>query len=233
MELLLKNKLLPVITVMLAALVTACSTSVIEPEAVDNGYEFYPLRVGNYITYDAYEINYGATTSDTSRYLLREVVSDSFLGVDGDIIYVLDRFKKSGSNGVWVVDSVWHTRLSPSQAVRTENNRPYVNLVFPLAEGTSWNGFVYQEAPVVSESFRVYDYNQPDSINGQYFERTLKVHRAADSSLVGKNLQWEEYAAGVGLVRVYQDVYDIDLAENSRAGRRLNLNVVEYGRDAP
>lgn len=77
---------------------------------------------------------------DTSRYLLRESVADSFPGQGGEIVYRLERFTRPDTQTVWSLDSVWTARKSPQRVVVVENNVPFIKLVFPFNIGLEWDG---------------------------------------------------------------------------------------------
>ena len=177
------------------------------------GTEYFPLDKGSYIVYNVRDINhkFPEGTSDTTYYRLKELVADTFTDAAHGLNYRLERYKQSlKSDSVWTIDSVWSAKRTATAAVKTENNLPYIKLVFPLKNGLSWNGNAFLDSSLApTEFWQVTQYNQPlrlsDSAN---FPLALKVVQRSDSNCILKQTGVEYYAAGIGLV--YKELVYLD-----------------------
>ncbi len=133
--------------IVLLILFGGCESETIAPQENRVGYSYFPLSVGNYAIYAVEDIQYHfGQDPDTSLYQLKEVVSDSFPGNGGEIIYQLERFKK-WENGAWQLDSIWTARKNAQRVVVVENNVPLVKLVFPFQTGLEWDGNAMNSHP--------------------------------------------------------------------------------------
>lgn len=130
------NRLFFLLWVVLAS----CQSEVLPPQDLRLGLDFYPLETGRYAEYEVEVINYTVVNEpDTQRYLLREVVADSFPGQGGEVIFRLERFTRTANVDQWSLDSVWTARSSSQRVVVVENNVPLVKLVFPFRAGLTWD----------------------------------------------------------------------------------------------
>ncbi len=131
----------------LLALLWSCQSESVAPEDIRLGFEYFPLSVGQYSVYEVEDIRYiFARDADTSRYQLREVVADSFPGVGGEIVYRLERYRRTVDQP-WQLDSVWTARKNTRQVVVVENNIPLIKLVFPSRTGITWDGNALNSRP--------------------------------------------------------------------------------------
>lgn len=109
------------------------------------GYEYFPLEVGKYRTYQVDSIQFdigsdGLPVSDSSRFYLREEIIESFEDQTGKAIYRIERYRADQLGDPWVIVDVINESREVNQGYRQENNLRFINLVFPLREGTDWDG---------------------------------------------------------------------------------------------
>lgn len=114
-----------------------------DPVRKDTGKSYFPLRKGWYQVYRVDEITYSLGVPETLAYDLRVVVADSFMNADGNYTYVLHRSKRSNAATAWQNVDTWSVRLDDQEAVVIKENIPYVMLRFPIMEGSTWDGNVY------------------------------------------------------------------------------------------
>lgn len=180
----------------------ACKREVITPQKNTNlGYDFYPVHIGHRTIYDVERIVIDAPVSrfDTTHYQLKEVISDTFLIISKDeIVYILKRFTRDKNDTSWRESNQWTITKSNSFLVRTEENIPYISLVFPPELNKQWdrnarNTLGYHPSQITS-------FNVPDTIGTNIFDSTLTVMVRDDENLVNKQHESYVYARGVGLV---------------------------------
>lgn len=222
-----------VLTALLLLSLGACN-STIDPGAVEPGYTYYPLTPGAWRSYAALSIAFLPDgSSDTSRFLLREETGTPDT-IGAELIYPLYRYSRPDSLSDWVLDSVWTQRLTPTQAIQTENNEPLVKLVFPVAEGKEWDAhaFSFRE----SETVRMEQIGEPLLSSGLEFAATLRVIQSElNDPITGQNLRSEVYAQNVGLVE--KDVRILDYCtdpdclgqQEIESGRVLVLSIIAHG----
>jgi hypothetical protein len=172
-------------------------------ETFDNGADYFSIRTkGSYIIYDVQRIIYGASGPDTSNYQLMEMTGDTAL-LNGQLYYKVWRYTRPDASGAWPVlpDSVWEEYNNNSQAVKVENNRKFIKLVFPVEENKTWNGNGMNTYP--SDDYIMQNVGKSYTVNGHYFPVTLKVLQNNDVSNVNEDQRYEVYAKGLGLIDKY------------------------------
>ena len=121
------------------------------------GYNYFPLEIGKYITYQLDSIVYRGQSGsdcmfvqDTASHFLKEEVVDIFEDNTGAVNYIIERFTSQYKNGPWQVTDVWNTKKTETQVERVEENLRFIKVVFPVREGTSWNGNTFfQDTTIV------------------------------------------------------------------------------------
>jgi hypothetical protein len=171
-------------------------------ETFDIGADYFPIRPkGTYIIYDVQRTIYGATRHDTT-YQLMEMTGDT-AWLNGQLYYKVWRFTRADAIGTWPAqpDSVWQEYNNTAQAVKTETNRKFVKLVFPVEENKTWNGNVMNTW--AADDYTMKNVGRSYTVNGHYFPVTLKVVQNNDTSYVNEDQRYEVYAKGIGLVDKY------------------------------
>lgn len=187
----------PFLLLALLTLLGGCSPAEPTPEAL--GYAYFPLETGAFVVYDVTEKQIALTgTPTTTTYQLREVVREQFEDATGQPAYRLERYRRATTTQPWRIDSVWTARQTPEQAVRTENNLPYVKLIFPVSEGQTWNGNALNGRG--NDVYTLENLDRPQTVGAQRFERTVTVIQQNDSTLVSLDRRTELYAETIGLI---------------------------------
>ncbi|SFB73260.1 hypothetical protein SAMN05421780_101160 [Flexibacter flexilis DSM 6793] len=215
----------------------ACSTREVEPLATYAGFDYFPLQKGNYIVYDVDSTTWTITAQKYSvHYQIKELVGDSFPDLTGNTAFKIMRYKRYNTAQTWAFDSVWTATRTSRQAIRNENNIPFVRLIFPLQVGNTWNGNqlnVYQNpnAPY----YRLDSVGISKQLKGLSFEKCLKVTQANETNFLGKNVEVEYYAQNIGLVS--KAVTQIEYLDQSLYGDSVKIGgiytqtAIEYGKE--
>jgi hypothetical protein len=104
------------------------------------GQAYFPLRTGEVRLYSVVEkVWRNNAITQIREYQLRETVRESFINLEGEISYALERAKKPAGSNEWTIDSLWTARIDANRAVVVQNNRPVIVLVFPVQENKTWN----------------------------------------------------------------------------------------------
>lgn len=175
----------------------SCQPALQEP--VSSDYMYFPLETGRYWIYDVQEERYTATASPLQRtYQLKELIGLPYSDVTGQQAYRLIRYKRIDEAQAWQPDSVWSVRLVNNQAIRSENGKEFVSLLFPISDQSRWNG--NQLAGLDSDEYIVRNFGEPYRVLAKQFDDTATVVAQDDSTLVSQNKRIDVYARGVGLV---------------------------------
>lgn len=187
---------------LLLFLFTACEQN-LAPSPMRLGWDYYPLAQGQYRLYDVYRINYNfAEENDTLSYELKELVSEYYLNQQNDTVYVLRRYQRTSPEDAWAVDSAYLVQRTSRWVIQTVNNRPQLQLAFPVIDGLTWNANMLNAS--VADSFTIEQLGKPYTLGDQLWNNTLTVEQEnLPDQIVETDLRHEVYAAGVGMVYKY------------------------------
>jgi len=111
------------------------------------GENYYPLEVGKYIVYEVDTITWfeqtGTTcifSSDTSHSYLKEEIVGTYFDNTGTESYILERFTRYHESEPWEIQDVWNITKHQSRVERVEENFRFIKMIFPVAEGSRWDG---------------------------------------------------------------------------------------------
>ncbi|MGB3466087.1 MAG: hypothetical protein WBA74_12490 [Cyclobacteriaceae bacterium] len=193
----------------------------------DFGYSYYPLSIGDYREYAVEEIVFLTMGPDTTRYFLREEVTDSL--VSSDIAtYIFERSVRSTSSDPWEIDSVWTTRITTGEAIQVENNVPIVKIQFPVVSDRTWDSNLFNTR---DQAFYTSVLVPSDTLE----DEVLKVIVAdIPENIVLKDQRSEFYAKNIGLIS--RDFETLNFCTSGceevmeiESGRVLKQNLIDYG----
>jgi len=201
------------------ALLTGCTSSGPTPQESD--YRFFPLETGHFLEYKVQETSYALSMPPVQiTYFLKEVCGPQLKGTMGQ--YQINRFRRNTTDQNWSPDSVWMAYRLPDRAVKVENNRPLLKMIFPLFDGLTWNVNQYNTLPPQTCEARFS--NLPFSLNSLLFLTNLEIIHQKDSSLVSLVNFTERYAPNVGLI--YKESTTLQYCQNADC---LGKGIVEFG----
>lgn len=178
-------------------LVSSCEDQFIEDEA-DFGYDYFPLEIGAYKTYDVMEVSFNAQGPDTTRYELKTTVTEK---VEEDDInyYILKRETRPDELSTWEVSDIWTIRRDQFNGVVVEENIPLIKMTFPVVLDKIWDGNAFN-----SSNSAEYKYVTPNTaIYDEILGGAEKIQvQIADipQNLVNRDQRYEVYTRGIGLV---------------------------------
>ncbi|GAB3890996.1 hypothetical protein GCM10028803_02360 [Larkinella knui] len=183
-------------------LLDACQSVSTEP--VVSGYDYQPLEKGNFWIYEVTEQQFSLNGSvATQTYQLREILTSSYTDSPngapiGTTTFRLERYRRSNDSQAWQPDSVSSIRVTDNQLIKTENNRSYVKLIFPLIDQFQWNGNAFNTSG--EDLYQLKNTNKPFTVLSKPFPETATIVQQNDSTLVSQDKRVEIYARGVGLI---------------------------------
>lgn len=217
-----------------AMLLSGCTDSATNP--VETEYRYFPLETGRFVEYEVQEASYAVgKTPVLSSYFLKEVCGPETLGAGGQLQFQIKRYRRNTAQQNWAADSVWFAYLLPDRAVKVENNRPLVKMVFPLYEGITWNGNQYNTLP--PQTYEARFVKAPFTVNSLSFPESLNIIHQNDSSLVTLARFTERYAPTIGLI--YKESTALDYCQTTdclgkgiiESGTRKILKIVAHGKE--
>lgn len=193
----------------------ACDTRPLEPLNPQEGTEYFPLEKGRFVSYNVRQTNYRLNQPpEVITFQLKEVISEPYTTPAGEQAWRVVRYRRSDGRQNWEIINVWTARKTATFAMRTEENIPYLRLVFPVRVDKTWNGNQYNT--LSRENYRITDIGSRYLVDGRPYNETLTVLQRNDSTLVGKDKRMEVYAPNIGLIyRISEQVaYCQDRTQN-------------------
>lgn len=162
---------------------------------------WYPVQPGATWVYavDSIWIDCVADRNDTFRFQVREIMEGWVQGASGDSLMKIRRQTRFDSTQNWSLPRIWHTRLAPGKAIKTEENRSLIKMVFPMSFGLKWDGwaFLIENAP---QDFEYSELNVPFA----GYDSTALVVQWDNENLLEKQYHCERYARNTGLIYAYR-----------------------------
>lgn len=221
------KNLLVGVSIFTIVLVVSC-TSDNEVTEQDFGFDYFPLEIGNFREYAVTEVNFLSAGPDTSRYYLREEITDSAVN-GGVVLYTIERSSKILPTDPWNLDSLWSARIDGFEAVQVENNIQILKIQFPVADGKVWDSNLFNAFDSVGyTSFLI----ESDTLEDQ----VLQVEIAdLPQNLVERDERSEFYAKGIGLISrdfitLKFDTSNGVATNNIESGRVLKQKLINYGK---
>lgn len=211
------------------AFILSCKKDLALPP--DLGYNYYPTTVGWYIEYEIDSIVYNDFTNsiDTIHYFLKEVIESEFENASDSISFRIERFKKNNITDEWIISDVWFGTRNKRYIIRSEENIPYVKMIFPVKNGARWNGNTYN---TLQE--QIYEYIKKDEsfqINNLSFDSTVTIKQLENINLIEKQESKEVYARNIGLI--YKEIIDLKTEVNGtiKRGYIYTQKIKSYGKN--
>jgi len=210
-----------VVFLIFSALVFSCSED--EPVVPDMGFEYYPLKVGNYSIYQVNETSISLSVETKTTYELKVTTTDSIVNDKGLTTYVLVREKRVDSSVGWQSLDTWSVQLIDNRIVQNEANVIFVKILFPPSVNLKWDGNQFNNLPndgnlfneSGSEHYFVSTLNEGISLSSGFeTDNSLTVvQNDFSDEIIGMDKRKEIYASGVGLI--YKEVKQLTYCTSS------------------
>lgn len=197
---------------------------VVDPAEVNLGYDYFPNKVGTYITYAVDSIGY-SINSDTAHYLTKEVLVEEFLDGIGELAVTIERYRSDNNGSSWYLTDIWTQKRTGTQAQKVEEDIRYVRMVYPIEQGKTWNGNAYNTMPAWNYEYTGIDV--PRSFGVLSFPQCIVVKQRDNVNFVDQEIASEVYAKDVGLV--YKRLTDLNFQNDVITGIDMEMTVVDYG----
>jgi hypothetical protein len=196
----------------------------------DLGYNYFPIRVGNYYEYDVDSIFYNSFFQiiDTTSFQLRDVYESNFIDLQQRPSVRVERYRRYSSSDNWQIEKVYYiTRNEDRAEVNLDNNR-YVKIVFPLRFATRWNINLFNTFG--ERIMNVEGRDVPGSMRANAFDSTLTVRYNQQANLTFIDRYEERYAKNVGLYYLEDVKLATELNGTPTNGFRYFMRLNSYGK---
>ncbi len=175
--------------------------------APDLGYNYFPGKIGSYITYeiDSFVQDEDLPFDTLYKYQVKEVLQSTFVDNTGRPSIRIERYKKKFNDTIpysalpWLLSDVWYATKTSTGLEKVEEDVRYLRLIFPVSDDEEdWNGNVFnvfEEWPYNYSSHGV-----AEIVNGFSFDSVLTIEQINTTNFVETKYGLEKYAAGIGLV---------------------------------
>jgi len=210
----------------LALFLASCSKEV--EESPDMGYDFLPLKQGQFISYQVESIvwNDNNQSVDTSHFQMKMLVDTSFIDNLGRLSYRYIRFYKTDTTS-WKYEHTFAITKTESRVETVEGNNRFVRLAFPVRLGVKWDVNAFNTLGKLDAEY--IDVNVPFTINGKHFGQCAVALLEDNSSLINEYYQEDIYARTVGLVQRIDIHIDKKFTGEIVKGYKYKYQVYEYG----
>lgn len=225
----MRNYFKLLITLLSVLVFYACSIEKIDPDDVELGYAYYPIGEGRFWEYEVEKTTYSLDNmKEVDTFYVREEITAVDFDFDHDLKQIA-RYIKQNESDSWVLDSLWTTKRTSTQALRTEQNTRKIKMVFPVEPGQEWNGNNYNAQG--NETYSYADIGSTFTVLDKTYSNTLKV-------LIGPNLppnlietdqRYEVYADGIGNVYRYFKVLGHQPPAYDTVGIKQISRLINYG----
>lgn len=204
------RRLLAICTASIVIICGSCKKTTEDPALLSVD-DYFPLKVGKYITYSldsvVFYTNFN-TTVTVNSYQIKQVVDAQVTDALGRPAYRILRYIRSNAAAPWVPDNTFMAVSTGNTVEFIENNLRFVKLASPLRQDFSWQGNRYIDVSSSGSTVKYYanwDYTY-DSINAKAtigaisVDSTIKVAHIDNQTSIDRTFSEEKYARGIGLV---------------------------------
>jgi len=185
----------------------SCDKEITESEPIDYSNEFFPIVIGNSITYQIQEITIDkeSAVNDTLNYQIKEKIESLIENLDKYKSYRLERYYRKDTLSDWVILNIWQIRQYQRRIHKIEDNIEYLRLLSPVSIYDNWNPNTYNNLD--TEDCNIYSIK--DTLIDYKNIETAYVTYINQSSLIDKKFSEECYAKTIGLIK--KTIIDVEL----------------------
>ncbi len=201
--------------------------------------QYYPLKVGNYLIYNAdsikyYNASFSNKKPDTILYQVMDSIQSQFVDATGGTVYRIQESRRNSKTNPWIITRVFTRSINNLNAQEVDGNNRFIKLIFPVQLNRQWNPDLYN----TTDSSHIFNaqyvlVHQPYTSQGLMFDSTVLVQLQADSTLISKNIYNERYASEIGLIRYEHDSVFLNTngagGDTTIEGFQYKQSLIDYG----
>jgi hypothetical protein len=160
--------------------------------------EYFPIELKNEKKFLVTNIIHNSFGKDTSSYFLKEIITESFIDLEGDTAYRIERYWKTDTIQSYNIKDVWVAKKSINSLQQIEENISYTKLIFPIDQNSFWNGNAFNNLGY--QEYIVQSIHTAFTLNNLTFDSCITINQHYKSNLLQYENSQEIYSLGLGLV---------------------------------
>tara|TARA_B100001287_G_scaffold255646_1_gene239924 strand:- start:133 stop:789 length:657 start_codon:yes stop_codon:yes gene_type:complete len=190
--------------------------------------EYFPIKLQREKHFLVTNIIHSSFGKDTSSYYLKEIIAESFIDLQGDTAYRLERYSRIDTTDNYNIKDVWVVKKSTTSVQQTEENINYTKLIFPINENSFWNGNVFNNLGY--QEYVVQSIHTNFTLNDFTFDSCVTINQNYKSNLLQYENTEEIYSLGLGLVYKEEIVTQINNGDKNdiSQGSEYIQELIEY-----
>ena len=163
-------------------LIINLSCDPVEYSEVKSYQDYFPIEIQKEKNFLVTNIIHNSFGKDTSSYYLKEIITESFIDLEGDTAYRIQRYWRTDTTQTYEIKDVWTSKINLSAGYLNEENITYTKLIFPLSLNIFWNGNAFNNLDY--QEYSVETLNTPFQLNNLNFDSSLMVVQNYKSNLL-------------------------------------------------
>jgi hypothetical protein len=201
-------------------LIINLSCDPVEYSEVKSYQDYFPIEIQKEKNFLVTNIIHNSFGKDTSSYYLKEIITESFIDLEGDTAYRIQRYWRTDTTQTYEIKDVWVVKKSENSVQQLEENIRFTKLIFPINKNSFWNGNAFNNLGY--QEYSVQSIHTDFNLNNLTFDSCVSINQNYKSNLLEYENSQEIYSLGLGLV--YKEVIVIQINNG-------NLNDITQGNE--
>jgi hypothetical protein len=209
-------------------LIINLSCDPVEYSEVKSYQDYFPIEIQKEKKFLVTNIIHNSFGKDTSSYYLKEIITESFIDLEGDTAYRIQRYWRTDTTQTYEIKDVWVVKKSENSVQQLEENIRFTKLIFPINKNSFWNGNAFNNLGY--QEYSVQSIHTDFNLNDLTFDSCVSINQNYKSNLLEYENSQEIYSLGLGLV--YKEVIVIQINNGNLTditqGNEYIQELIEY-----
>lgn len=209
-------------------LIINLSCDPVEYSEVKSYQDYFPIEIQKEKKFFVTNIIHNSFGKDTSSYYLKEIITESFIDLEGDTAYRIQRYWRTDTTQTYEIKDVWVVKKSENSVQQLEENIRFTKLIFPINKNSFWNGNAFNNLGY--QEYSVQSIHTDFNLNNLTFDSCVSINQNYKSNLLEYENSQEIYSLGLGLV--YKEVIVIQINNGNLTditqGNEYIQELIEY-----
>ena len=209
-------------------LIINLSCDPVEYSEVKSYQDYFPIEIQKEKKFFVTNIIHNSFGKDTSSYYLKEIITESFIDLEGDTAYRIQRYWRTDTTQTYEIKDVWVVKKSENSVQQLEENIRFTKLIFPINKDSFWNGNAFNNLGY--QEYSVQSIHTDFNLNNLTFDSCVSINQNYKSNLLEYENSQEIYSLGLGLV--YKEVIVIQINNGNLTditqGNEYIQELIEY-----
>lgn len=203
----------------------------VELPGSNNSFDFFPLIIGNFWTYEVEErIYFGENDFEDYSFYYRDQIRTVYVNDAGEQVFIVRR-DRSEDNENWQFEVEYTLLIRENNLIMNLQNHPLVLLVYPPKDGLVWDGNKYRDATM--DDFQL----QAEEASNAGNARVRVIQEQADDLITFRDNRYDVFEEKVGLTERYYEVLSYCSRNDCLgdqlidSGRITYMNLIDFGNE--